>query len=393
MRGQRWRNAQRQRFDRFTLSLGAATVALGVVAVLLSRRPRVPDLVGIDANTLEPLAHVALALILTLVSSMLLLSAGVRRAVVKGFFLGVSVTMAAEVAQAWLPTRSATVEDASLNVGGALLGAVVASALIRTPSIDARRVAAVGVIIGLVGGVWALQAEVPLGRSCAVEVIDVGPGTDLAPGTTLGSNAVLYDLSAAAPVDAFAVPESAGGPPLFGSEADSVAASPSGLLFSLDRDPGVLRSYEAGTAISSAALRTDTVAIKAIVTPSGDTLGPVLIAAISGGPTPSDMNVELGQHGSELSVRLRLGCGQFNWTRIADVFEPGVRREVVMSYAAGRQRVWVDQRLVDERVFAGESVNTVNWDLRMPLVVGNELSGGRQFLGEIELVEIGPVSR
>jgi len=377
-----------RRADRSTILLGGATVALGVVAALLSRRDRVPTLPGIDPNALEPLAHVGMALALALVAAVLARSIGVRRAAFTGFVVSVSLTIALEVAQVSLATRSANVEDALLNVTGAAFGAVGAHVLMRSRTVSPRNVAAGFVLLGLVGGGWALQADVALGRACDQVVTEVTSLADPLPVPPVGPNALAYDLSAAVGNDVLIAPEVAGGPSLFGPQATAIASSPRGLVLSRDGNRSGLRSQVAGNAVSVAVQETEVLVIQAIFTPFGDDRGPAPIVAISGSSRPSDMNVHLGQHGDELSIRLRLGCGQFNWTRIPGVLDPGVRRDVVVSYNAGTQRVWVDGRLVDERVFVGDNVSTVNWDVNMPLVVGSEVNGDRPFFGEIESVRI-----
>ena len=96
--------------------------------------------------------------------------------------------------------------------------------------------------------------------------------------------------------------------------------------------------------------------------------------------------MHLGQELGALSVRLRASCGEFNWTTVDRVFTRRNRLEhLVVTYADGVQRIYVQGRLVDATRFAGR---LTGWDRRYPLVVGNEATRDRPFLGDVSLVAV-----
>ena len=110
------------------------------------------------------------------------------------------------------------------------------------------------------------------------------------------------------------------------------------------------------------------------------------IVTISDGTERDQVDVHLGQERDALSVRLRASCGQFNWTTVEDVFVKRRRLEhLVLTYAHGVQRIYVQGRLVDATRFDGR---LAGWDRRYPLVVGNEATRDRPFVGDVSLVAV-----
>ena len=58
---------------------------------------------------------------------------------------------------------------------------------------------------------------------------------------------------------------------------------------------------------------------------------------------------------------------------------------LVLTYADGVQRIYVQGRLVDATRFGGR---LAGWDRKYPLVVGNEKTRDRPFLGDVSLVAV-----
>ena len=114
--------------------------------------------------------------------------------------------------------------------------------------------------------------------------------------------------------------------------------------------------------------------------------GPTRVATISDGTERDQVDVHLGQELDALSVRLRASCGDFNWTTVDGVFTVRNRLEhLVLTYADGVQRIYVQGRLVDATRFGGR---LAGWDRDYPLVVGNEATRDRPFRGDVSLVAV-----
>ncbi|MGI9595179.1 MAG: VanZ family protein [Acidimicrobiales bacterium] len=365
----------------------AVMIALGIV---LSRRPRLPQIPAVDNQLAESLAHVVLAAVLALVAVVLAERRGIVAPALAGIAAVAGVTTAIELGQLSLADRSTTVDDLVANMLGAILGAGLAVALRRVRPSAAGRVVLAVMLFVIGAEVAAIVAEATRNDTCD-QVVSPAIDKALRPPRPADLAPILsYDLSQARSTDeGFEVPADGGGPPLLGLDDQDLRLSPDGLVFG---DGGSVLSSEAGGPLLSAALEQGgTVFVEVAARPSQLTFGPARIVAVSAGSRSGDVNIHIGQHREELSVRLRLGCGEFNWTRIDDVFTGGDRRHVIMTFADGVQRVWVDDRLVDERRFVGDGAAIENWDKTMPLVVGNTPTRDRAFFGEIELVTVGVV--
>lgn len=373
--------------------IGGLVVLVGIAAVL-SRRERLPDVLGTEPEVLEPVAHGILAAFLALIVAVVverkprLFGRLARRPALTGFAFAMVSTNLLELGQATVPARAVSFEDLAANTIGAAVGGLLALMVGRLPGAVTTRVVAAVMLIGIAGGTWAAVVEVPLGTSCDADVVSE-PGPQPVPELPSDQILMAYDLSQPVDGPVLAVPELGGGPALSAVGEGTIATSPTGLIFDDREADAFLSSPAAGRLVGTAVRNQGTVMVELATTPTRLTRGPARIVALSIGVTPSSVNFHIGQHERELSVRLRLGCGQFNWTRIDDVFAEGQRRHIVVSFADATQRVWVDGELIDERTFTDDFATTVNWSPAMPLLVGNEPQGGRQYYGEVEFVRIG----
>ena len=116
--------------------------------------------------------------------------------------------------------------------------------------------------------------------------------------------------------------------------------------------------------------------------------GPARIISYS--KNPWQRNFTVGQYGSALSIRIRTPTAGLNGTK-PEVFVPGVftankQHHIVISYDFKALKVYVDGALRHHRL--GLSGNFANWETNFALVLGNELTGGQPWLGELRSVSI-----
>jgi hypothetical protein len=155
----------------------------------------------------------------------------------------------------------------------------------------------------------------------------------------------------------------------------------------LELDGGAAKSASPAATVVRAARASGEVTILARVRPARlDQSGPARIVTISNGSGYGQVNVHLGQEGHSLSVRIRATCGDFNWTTVPDVFTS--TRDVVgvaVTFGDDTERVYVD----GEPVAAWRMRGTLrNWDPSFPLVVGNEATLDRPFVGDVFDVQV-----
>ena len=119
-----------------------------------------------------------------------------------------------------------------------------------------------------------------------------------------------------------------------------------------------------------------------------DQHGPARIVSYS--LNPSLRNFMLGQEGSDLVVRLRTTQTNLNGTDpefvVENVFLKTGFQHIVVTYNFLEQRVYVDGELRRKADIPGGGFD--NWDPSYPLVLGNEATGNREWLGKISLLAI-----
>lgn len=147
-----------------------------------------------------------------------------------------------------------------------------------------------------------------------------------------------------------------------------------------------MRSAGAATKVTSAARASGQVTLEAWVTPSSlEQTGPARIVTVSGGTMAGELNVHLGQSATMASARLRTTADNFSWVQTAGAFRSTSSPvHVVVTFDGTTQRVYVDG--VVQSVSHKPAGDLSSWDLSYPLVVGNEATLDRSWLGTVHLV-------
>lgn len=112
--------------------------------------------------------------------------------------------------------------------------------------------------------------------------------------------------------------------------------------------------------------------------------GPVRIFTISEGVGRDQVNFHLGLDRDDLSIRLRTECELFNSVQVDDVIVAERLHHVVVTWSNGALETWVDGARADRTELPWGDFSA--WDSNFDLVIGDELGGGRQFVGRIESV-------
>lgn len=106
--------------------------------------------------------------------------------------------------------------------------------------------------------------------------------------------------------------------------------------------------------------------------------------------SPNYRNFTLGQHGLDLIMRLRTEKTNLNATEpmlvAGDVFANPKPLHIVVSYNFEKQKVYVNGDLLISSDVPGGDFK--NWDPEYRLVLGNEATGDRPWLGTISYVAI-----
>ena len=115
-------------------------------------------------------------------------------------------------------------------------------------------------------------------------------------------------------------------------------------------------------------------------------VGPARIVSYS--HDPFYRNFTLGQQNDALIFRLRTTKTDLNGTSpeitVVGVFVPETRQHIVVSCDFSKCRIYVDGQLRDSAQLPGGTFT--NWDPDYPLLLGNEQTGDRPWLGSIERI-------
>lgn len=153
-------------------------------------------------------------------------------------------------------------------------------------------------------------------------------------------------------------------------------------------DGGLIRSKKIPDKIFNGLTASDGFTLEAWVLPKDIVQGgPVRIVSMSDGTSPKKVNFHLGQQGSAGSFRVRTICSFFNWENAPDAFSEGSGpTHLVATYDGFRHQMYSNGNLLD----TVESIegHFGNWNPDYPLLIGNEVSLDRQYLGKIFLIAI-----
>lgn len=101
-------------------------------------------------------------------------------------------------------------------------------------------------------------------------------------------------------------------------------------------------------------------------------------------------NFTLGQEGRDLVMRVRTTYTDLNGVndamQISNVFVPGAPMHLVATYDHGKERLYMNGKMVSE--IAGPGGDFSNWEPSYPLVLGNEATGNRPWKGRLFLAAL-----
>jgi len=151
------------------------------------------------------------------------------------------------------------------------------------------------------------------------------------------------------------------------------------------REPGMVRSVSAPTGLHQRLIAGSGLTVEAwLTTTTLNQAGPARILSYS--QDPYSRNFTLGQENDSLVFRLRTTKTDLNGKRaqivVSKVFIPASRQHLVVTYDLSRYRVYVDGHLL--RDAQGPGGTFANWDRDHRLMIGNERTGSRPWIGKLE---------
>ncbi len=380
-----------------------ATVAWIGCLFYLAVAPLPPEVPTLEPSSVAYFGHFATNLVLGVLIYLLASDVGLSRIRALAVAAGASVLvgLATETAQLIVPSRSAEVFDVVLDGAGAATGATAALALDRLhvsrtlmSLASSGGTAVLSVLVIIAGVSWT--PSLPHLEDCSSRPQpEAGPSDTGAAGSVLKVErvtdglVVLYD---------------------FGEGSGGTAHDVSGFgepldLFILDNtkvqwltDTNGVRFIGPGSAIESRGAASkiyDTLAVsnsftlEAWVAPATleDVGPPSRIVTMSDGTWRHQMNFHLGQDGPAASFRVRTTCDYYSNTGVPGVFDAtSTPRHVVVTYDGAVKRVYVDGAARGPTTALEGDFST--WDPDYPLVLGNETTMTRSFLGRIFLVAL-----
>ena len=170
------------------------------------------------------------------------------------------------------------------------------------------------------------------------------------------------------------------------TSCDNLAVAGHGVSFP---SGGLIRSAEPAQALRDRIVASGSFTVEVRLTPSRTRqIGPARIVGMSDGPFRR--NFTLAQEGRDLIFRLRTSetdrNGLTSEVALDDVFRAGEERHLVVTYRPSTVEFFVDGRR--RAAVAGPGGRLDAWDAGYPLLLGNERSGDRPWLGTIEQVAI-----
>jgi hypothetical protein len=128
--------------------------------------------------------------------------------------------------------------------------------------------------------------------------------------------------------------------------------------------------------------------LEAWVTPARlDQEGPTRIATVSQGATMADMNLHLGQDFTNASYRLRTSENTFSWLKAENVLtHTNAPDHILLTYDGLDKRLYVNG--VEHGTTEFLTGDFSNWNADYPLVLGNEATLDRSWLGSLHLLAI-----
>ncbi len=372
----------------------------------LALAPLPPEVPTLEPGSVASLGHFTTNMVLGVLIYLLASGIGFSRVRALAVAVGASVLvgLATETAQLIVPNRSAQVFDVVLDGVGAATGATAALALDRLhvsrtlmSLASSGGTAVLSVLVVIAGVAWtpSLPHLDECGESSRLPQPQAGrsnagtTGSVFSVGRATDGLVVLYDFGEGSGATVHDV----GG---FGEPLDL-------LILDIERvqwlpDTNGVRFVGPGSAIESRGTagklhdtltRSNGFTLEAWVAPATleDVGPPSRIATMSDGTWRHQMNFHLGQDGAAASFRVRTTCDYYSNTKVPGVFDDtGTPRHVVVTYDGATKRVYVDGAARGSTPALEGDFS--NWDRDYPLILGNEATMTRSFLGRIFLVAL-----
>jgi len=154
------------------------------------------------------------------------------------------------------------------------------------------------------------------------------------------------------------------------------------------RSAAKIRSSTPATKLINAVKRSGSITLEAWVKPANDRQkGPARIISLS--PHPSLRNFTLGQEGKKYEVRLRTTATSTNGT--PSITSPNNTAKTTLTHvvytreATGTARIYVNGKQRTNQKVSGK---LSNWSKDFRLILANEVTGDRPWLGELHLVAV-----
>lgn len=380
------------------LAVGAYWVGLIFVFGLM-RRP--PSLTGLASGSESTLEHIATHFVLGALVYLLILAV-YRNAwlgAVMALFAAVAVGGSLEIGQLFVPDRDSQVGDFIADAFGAAAGIGMVALVFRLGFGFGLIVAGV-TSLTLAGGVGVTIAAaiVIAGRpdtvSCDLDAMAAAPDAPEVTPAALPANGrqttgliAYYDFSEG---EGQIAHDTSGVEPaldlrILDTSSIGWLSGSNGILIS-SADSAV-KSDGPASKIYGALKATGQFTIEVWAAPSSlDTAGPARIVSLSDGKTDFDYNYQLGQSETTVRERLRTLCSIFNQGAVRNAYPAaGATYQVTATYDGLTLRDYIDGALARQRAIGGD---LSNWDEGYPLLIGNETSLDRGFVGRVYLLAI-----
>ncbi len=377
------------RWQPFALTALTALWLAGFVYLgLASRLPSIPALTG-RGESLALTGHFGTTLVLAVLMYGLLRATNLDRPTLPvaaiSFGFAVAVGGAIELLQSLSATRTPEWLDWLFDGLGALLAVAVLAAIDQ----QRRRRRALVVSVQLVGTlllgagvaaflIWPPPAAEEVVVLCPQEVdqrrvprpdVAAGSGARVEEGLLVSYDFASSGLAAASD------------PALDLGLLGDASLEDQSLRFS--DDGGVARTDGGAAILQEVITQSDAFTVEAWVRPR-DLLqsGPARIVSMSASTSLGDVNFHLGQERTCLSVRVRSDVRGAEWLLAEGVFTaPQASWHLAVTYQGGSTAVYVDGTLVEE--YTIEPGPLEYWNPGFPLLVGNEATLDRPFLGDV----------
>lgn len=173
------------------------------------------------------------------------------------------------------------------------------------------------------------------------------------------------------------------------ASSDARAGEPPADGMTFDGGTVAVRSQQPVTGLIDAVDESEAFTITMVFTPETlDQEGPARLLTISEGTQPADMNLQLGLQHGWLSLRIRSACDIWNWMALSPLPQGEVR--LAVTYDNGMVDAYINGRHTGHAELDGADIGS--WEPARRLVVGNEVTLNRGFVGIIRCLAIRDVA-